>query len=68
MTEIRDYGDGKIIVLHTDDAQVAKQLYNYDKHTKVVRYTQQQNKKIVTVGLDFYYPIRLRRRLEKWGV
>ena len=56
MIEIRDYGDGKTLVVHTDQNDIYHKLENSTKCTNVIPYEQQQNGKEKMVGVDLYFP------------
>ena len=55
VTELRNYGDGKTIVLYTDDNTAYRNLKNSTKVTKSVPYMQEQKGRYVTVGYDLYF-------------
>lgn len=61
-TEIRNYGDGKMIVLHTKDSEVYRKLRDSVKVVKIVPYYQRQNGKEVLVGVDLYFL----KKHQKW--
>lgn len=66
LAEIRDFGDGKTIVLYTDNRQLANRVGNWQQCFKIVPYEQEQysKKKVALIGLDLFLPRKLRRRLE----
>lgn len=60
-TELRDYGDGKAVVVYTNDRTLATQLSNYRDCFKIIPYEQEQRPhrqpaKLVLVGIDYYFP------------
>ena len=58
MVELRDYGDNKTIVVYTDEQKVAQKLRQRKSCLKIIPYEQEQysKKRVVLVGLDFYFP------------
>jgi len=67
LTEVRDYGDARTIVVYTNDRQIANRIQGWKECFKVVEYEQEQfsKKRVALVGLDLYLPKRLRNRVEK---
>ena len=65
VTQLRDLGDNKNVVLYTNDAKVYRNLQDSDKLLKIVPYEQEQGGKIATVGVDLYFPKEYRKWLEK---
>ena len=71
MTTIRDFGDGKTVVIHTNDRNLASRLGNYKACFNIVPYEQEQysNRKLALVGIDFYFQKKvLRALLKKIGI
>ena len=66
-TAIRDFGDKKTIVVHTDERELATRLMNRKDCLKVVPYEQEQysQKRVTLVGLDLYFSKKIRQRIEK---
>ena len=58
MTELREFGDGKTVVVYTNDREIATKLGNRKKCFKIIPYEQDQGKKVALVGIDFYFPKR----------
>lgn len=65
MTQLRNLGDNKTVVLYTNDARVYRNLQDSDKLLKIVQYEQEQGGKIATVGVDLYFPKEHRKWLGK---
>ena len=67
MNEIREFGDGKTIVLYSDNRQLITRLSNSAKCFKTIPYEQEQpsKKRIALIGADLYFPKRLRPWLER---
>jgi len=67
VTEIREFGDNKTIVVFTNERQVATRIQNWNECYKVIEYEQEQFSKgrVGLVGLDLYLPKRLERRVRK---
>ena len=67
--ELRDYGNGKMVVVWTNDANLRNKLLEWKSLIKVVEYWQQQNSccRLTLVGVDMYFPKGKRRvtRLQK---
>ena len=55
VNEIRDYGDGKTIVLYTNENVVYRKLRDSTKVIKSVHYSQEQKHRWVMVGCDLYF-------------
>ena len=56
VTELRDLGDKKTVVVYTDERETINKLRARRNCFKINTYEQQQNKDTVTVGFDFYFP------------
>lgn len=70
-TEIRDYGDGKTIVVYSDERELVTKLSNLKSCQKIVPYTQDQSskKKVALIGVDLYFPKRrLKTLFRKLGI
>ena len=65
LTELRDTGDNRTVVLHTNDNRVYRKLCDSGKLIKIVPYEQEQGGKAVVVGVDLYFPKEYRKWLEK---
>jgi len=65
VTEIRDLGDNRTLVLYTNDNRVYRKFRDSVKCIKIVPYEQEQEGKIVMVGVDIYFPKEYRKWLEK---
>lgn len=65
VTELRDLGDKRTVVVYTNDNQVYKKLRDAVEPIKIVPYEQEQVGKIVMVGVDIYFPKEYRKWLEK---
>ncbi|MFC1945974.1 hypothetical protein ACFLW1_02115 [Chloroflexota bacterium] len=65
VNEISDYGDGKMIVLYTDDNAVYRNLKDFKKVINHRFYYQEQNRRSITVGCDLYFEKKHRRWLER---
>ncbi len=69
MNELRDFGDGKTMVLFSDDKKVVEKVSGWKECNKCVAYEQEQysKKKVGLVGWDMYLPKnrRIQKRLEK---
>ncbi|MFC2045716.1 hypothetical protein ACFLUH_03455 [Chloroflexota bacterium] len=55
LTEVRDYGDKRTVVVYTNDNEVCRKLRDSRKCFRIVSYEQQQNGKTVLVGVDLYF-------------
>lgn len=65
MIELRNLGDGRTIVLHTNDNRVYRKALESAKPVKVVPYQQEQGEKVAMIGVDLYFPKECRGLLEK---
>lgn len=65
MTEIRNLGDNRTVVLYTNDNPVYRKIRDSVKPIKIVPYEQEQGAKIVMVGVDIYFPKEYRKWLEE---
>ncbi|MFQ6114201.1 MAG: hypothetical protein ACE5NG_08940 [bacterium] len=65
MTELRDLGDNRTVVLYTNDNRVYRKLRNSVEPIKIVPYEQEQGAKVAIVGVDLYFPKEYRKWLEK---
>ena len=65
MTELRNLGDDRTIVLHTNDNRVYRKVLESVKPVKIVPYQQEQGGKVAMVGVDLYFPKEYRKWLEK---
>jgi hypothetical protein len=65
VTEIRNLGDNRTVVLYTNDNRVYRKIRDSIKPIKIVPYEQEQGTKIVMVGVDVYFPKEYRQWLEK---
>lgn len=70
-TKLRNFGDGKTVVVHTQDRELANRLMKRKDCLHVVPYEQEQysQRRVALVGLDLYFPAKSKRQLEKiiWG-
>jgi len=70
-TELRNFGDGRTIVVYTDEGKVAQRIRDWSECFKVVPYEQEQysKRKIALVGLDLYLPRthKVVNRLKRMG-
>ena len=64
-TEIRNFGDGKAIVLYTENTKIWKALRDTSKCYKEVRYEQEQKGVDKLVGIDLYFPKKYQKQLIK---
>ena len=55
VTELRDYGNRKTLVLYTDDNTVYRNLKHSTKVIRTTPYTKEQNGRDITVGYDLYF-------------
>ena len=55
VTELRNYGDGKTVVLYTEDNTVYKRLKDSKKVIRSQAYEQEQKGRFVAVGYDLYF-------------
>jgi hypothetical protein len=65
VTELRDLGDGRTIVLYTNDDLVYKKVLDLANPIKIVPYEQEQGGKATVLGADLYFPKEHRSWLEK---
>ena len=65
VTELRDLGDNRTLVLYTNDNQVYRKFRDSVEFTKIVPYEQEQGGKVVMVGVDIYLPKEYRKWLKK---
>jgi hypothetical protein len=65
VTELRDLGDNRTVVVYTNDNQIYKKLRDSVEPIKIVPYEQEQGGKIVMVGVDIYFLKEYRKWLEK---
>lgn len=65
VTELRDLGDHRTVVLYTNDNRVYRKIRDSIKPIKTVPYEQEQRAKIVMVGVDIYFPKEYRKWLEE---
>lgn len=65
VTEIRDYGNGRTIVLYTNENAVFQRFRDSAKCLRVIPYEQDQKKKVALVGVDLYFNKKYRNWLEK---
>ena len=65
MTELRNLGDNRTVVLYTNDNRVYRKLLEAVNPVKIVPYEQEQGGKVAMVGVDLYFPKEHRKWLEK---
>ena len=65
VTELRNLGDDRTIVLYTNDKRVYRKVLESVKPIKIVPYEQERGGKVVVVGVDLYFPKEYRKWLEK---
>jgi hypothetical protein len=65
VTELRNLGDGRTIVLYTNDDLVYKKLLDLANPIKIVPYEQERGGKATVLGADLYFPKEYRSWLEK---
>jgi len=65
VTELRNLGDSKTIVVYTNDDRIYRNLCDSVRPIKIVPYEQEQGGKIAIVGVDLYFPKEYRKWLEK---
>jgi hypothetical protein len=65
VTELRNLGDDRTIVLYTNDNRVYRKVLESVKPVKIVPYEQEQGGRIVIVGVDVYLPKEYRKWLGK---
>lgn len=67
MTKLRNFGDGKTVVVYTKDRELANRLMRREDCLRVIPYEQEQysKHKVALVGLYLYFPARIKRQLQK---
>ncbi len=62
MNELRDFGDGKTMVLFSDDKKVIDKVSGWKECSKCIAYEQEQysKKRVALVGWDMYLPKKKR--------
>ena len=65
VTELRDLGDNRTLVLHTNDNRVYRNVLESVKPIKIVPYEQEQGGRLTVVGVDLYFPKEYRKWLRK---
>jgi hypothetical protein len=65
IAELRNLGDGRTVLLYTNDNRVYRRLRDSGKLVKVVPYEQEQGGKVAMVGVDVYFPKEYRKWLGK---
>jgi len=65
VTELRELGDNRTVVVHTNDNRVYRKLRDSAKPIKIVPYEQEQGEKVALVAVDLYFPKEYRKWLEK---
>ena len=65
VTELRELGDNKTLVLYTNDNRVYSKIRDSIEPIKIVPYEQEQQGKLVMVGVDIYILKEYRKWLEK---
>jgi len=65
VTELRELGDNKTLVLYTNDNRVYSKFRDSIEPIKIVPYEQEQQGKLVMVGVDIYILKEYRKWLEK---
>ena len=65
VTELRDLGDNRTLVLYTNDNRVYRQLQDSTKLIKIVPYEQEQRGKLALIAVDVYLPKEYRKWLKK---
>ena len=65
VTELRNFGDGRNIVLYTNDNRVYRKVLESVKPIKIVPYEQEQGGKLAVLGVDLYFHKEYRKWLEK---
>ena len=65
VTELRDLGDNRTLVFHTNDNRVYRKIRDSVEFTKIVPYEQEQGGKVVMVGVDIYFTKEYRKWLRK---
>jgi len=62
---LRDLGDNRTLVLHTNDNWVYIKLRDSARLIKIVPYEQEQGGKLAIIAVDLYFPKEYRKWLEK---
>jgi hypothetical protein len=65
VTELRDLGDNRTVVIYTNDNRVYRNLCESVKPIKIVPYEQEQGGKLTMLGVDLYFPKEYRKWLGK---
>lgn len=65
VTELRNLGDNRTIVLYTNDNQVHRKVRDQASPIKTVPYEKEQRGKTVMVGVDVYFRKGHRKWLEE---
>ncbi len=65
MTELRNLGDHRTVVLYTNDNRILRKIRDSVEPIKIVPYEQEQGAKMVMVGVDIYFPKEYRKWLEE---
>ena len=65
VTDLRELGDNKTLVLYTNDNRVYRKIRDSIKPIKIVPYEQERNGKVDMVGVDIYLPKKYRKWLAK---
>lgn len=59
-TELRHFGDGRTIVIYTDDNAIYPKLRDSTKCFKLVPYYQENSKKATLIGADLYFEAKFK--------
>jgi len=62
-TELRNFGDGRTIIIYTDDNDTYRKLRDSTKCFKLVPYCQENGRRMNLIGADFYYDKKYKPRL-----
>lgn len=65
VTELRNLGDKRTVILYTNDNRVYRKIRDLVEPIKIVPYEQEKGGKVVMVGVDIYFPKECRKWLEK---
>ena len=65
MAELRNFGDGRTIVLYTNDSRAYRKVLESVKPINIVPYEQEQGGKLAVLGVDLYFHKEYRKWLEK---
>jgi hypothetical protein len=65
VAELRNLGDGRTIVLYTNDNRVYRKVLELANPIKIVPYEQAQGGKSTMLGAGLYFPKEYRDWLEK---